>query len=272
MTKPNKIFETASPLYEQDAKPKKSIFITYQPHKKKYVEKKMFKLRKRKDYSKYEKSNMHITRGYWAKSDHKKFIDGLYLYDCDWKKIQAHIKNRTYGQVRSHAQKFYLKLKTFKDEELELDFTNSNVKSLSDIIKIIKEKELKSKNYGKLLHIISKQLSFGKNIFPKEIKNSANVVKTNQLNNNESKSNNIYYFNNVYNINNVNNYMQMNYEEMINYMRRMNEQFLNSFLFDNLLIKNILQGQILNNNIVVNNQQKNDKNGLLRPNILGNDN
>ena len=56
--------------------------------------------------------------------------------------------------------------------------------------------------------------------------------------------------------------MQVNYEEMINYMRRMNEQFLNSFLFDNLLIKNILQGQNWNNNIVVNNQQKNDKNGL----------
>ena len=42
--------------------------------------------------------------------------------------------------MRSHAQKFYLKLKTFKDEELGLDFTSSNVKNLEDIINIIKQK------------------------------------------------------------------------------------------------------------------------------------
>ena len=154
-----------------------------------------------------------------------------------------------------------MKLKTFKDEELGLDFTTPNVKNLSDVIKIIKEKELNSKNYAKLLHIISKQLSFGKNIFPKEQKSSANVAQTNQPNNNESKNNNIYYFNNVYNINNINNNMQMNYQELMDYTRRMNEQFLNSLLIDKLLINNILSGQYLDNNIFVNNQQSNGMNG-----------
>ena len=56
-----------------------------------------------------------------------------------------------------------MKLKYFKDEELGLDFTTPNVKSLSDIIKIIKEKESNSENSGKLLFIISEKLSFGKN-------------------------------------------------------------------------------------------------------------
>ena len=269
MTKPDKNLETSSQLNEKNARPNKHLFITYQPNQKKYVEKKMFKLRRKKDYSKYEKPNLHISRGYWTKSDHKKFLDGLYLYDCDWKKIQSYIKNRTYGQVRSHAQKFYLKLKTFKDEELGLDFTTPNVKNLSDVIKIIKEKELNSKNYAKLLHIISKQLSFGKNIFPKEQKSSANVAQTNQPNNNESKNNNIYYFNNVYNINNINNNMQMNYQELMDYTRRMNELFLNSLLIDKLLINNILSGQYLDNNIFVNNQQSNGMNGPFGSNMFG---
>ena len=71
-------------------------------------------------------------------------------------------------QIRSHAQKFYLKLKSFKDEKLELDFTPSNVNSLNDIIKIVREKERISKNSEKLLYIISEKLSFGKSVHKQE--------------------------------------------------------------------------------------------------------
>ena len=148
-------------LSEKKANPNKFKFYTYEPPKNEFLTKKRFKIRAKKDYTKNKTSN--ITQGYWAKSDHKKFIEALYLYDCNWKKIQKYIKNRIYNQVRSHAQKFYLKLKYFKDEELGIDFTTPNVKSLSDIIKIIKEKESNSENCGKLLFIISEKLSFGKN-------------------------------------------------------------------------------------------------------------
>ena len=56
-----------------------------------------------------------------------------------------------------------MKLKSFKDEELGLDFTSPNVNSLKKIIEIIKEKELNDENCGKLLYIISDKISFGKN-------------------------------------------------------------------------------------------------------------
>ena len=271
MTKPDKILETSSPLYENDANPNKSKFFSYEPKKNDLVKKKMFKLRRKQDYSKYEKPNTNISHGYWAKSDHLKFIEALYLYDCSWKKIQLYIKNRTYGQVRSHAQKYYLKLKTFKDEELGLDFTTPNVKCLNDIIRIVKEKEIETKNYGKILHIISKKLSFGKNIFGNQPNSSANISQESQSNNCESKIENIEnneYFNNI---NNINNIMQLNYQKLLNYTRRMNEQYLNSLLFDNLLIDNFFTGQYLNNNFIINNQQKisiNDVNSLFRQNVL----
>ena len=77
--------------------------------------------------------------------------------------MESYLKNRTYKQIRSHAQKFYLKLKSFKDEELGLDFTSPHVKDLNDIIKIIKEKESNKQNCGTLFYIISEKLSFGKN-------------------------------------------------------------------------------------------------------------
>ena len=82
----------------------------------------------------------------------------FYLYDCNWKRIQTHIKTRTYEQVRSHAQKFYNRLKSFKDEKLGIDFTTPNIANLNDIIKIIKEKEQNSENFRKLFYIIVKHI------------------------------------------------------------------------------------------------------------------
>ena len=217
-------------LSEKKANPIKFKFFTYEPPKNEFLTKKRFKIRAKKDYTKNKTSN--ITQGYWAKSDHIKFIEALNLYDCDWKKIQKYIKNRTYGQVRSHAQKFYLKLKTFKDEELGLDFTTPNVKNLNDIIIIIQQKESISGNCGKLLYIISEKLSFGK----KPGKKAKKVKKLNeeiQLN----KNNNINIsFNDIITKNNI---ILMNNPELSIYIRRINERFLflNSFLFDNLLAK-----------------------------------
>ena len=137
MINPGKKEKATLSSLEKKTKPSKNIFFTYEPSDNKYLQKKLFRLRTKTDYSKYEKANIYINQGYWTKSDHIKFIEALYLYDCSWKKIQKYIKNRTYGQVLSHGQKFYLKLKTFKDEELGLDFTTPNVKSLNDIIIII---------------------------------------------------------------------------------------------------------------------------------------
>ena len=115
-----------------------------------FLQKKLFQISTIKYEKNKETKNVFNRHGYWHKFEHKKFIEALYLYNCDWVKIHAHLKSRTYKQVRSHAQKFYLKLKSFKDEELGLDFTSPYVKDVKDIIKIIKEKESINQNCGKL--------------------------------------------------------------------------------------------------------------------------
>ena len=93
-----------------------------------------------KHYARKNIANLSKNSGYWNKLEHNKFIEALYLNNCNWIKIEKHLKNRTYKQIRSHAQKFYVKLKSFKDD---VDFTSSYIKSLKDIILLINEKRIK---------------------------------------------------------------------------------------------------------------------------------
>lgn len=47
--------------------------------------------------------------GRWSRAEHRKFIEGLKLYGRNWKRISEIIKTRSSTQVRSHAQKHFIK-------------------------------------------------------------------------------------------------------------------------------------------------------------------
>lgn len=49
--------------------------------------------------------------GRWNKDEQYRFAEAVLRYGNDWKKIQNHIFSRNITQVRSHAQKFLMKLK-----------------------------------------------------------------------------------------------------------------------------------------------------------------
>lgn len=56
------------------------------------------------------------TNGRWTKVEHEKFLlgtcclsVGIELYGKNWKKIEELVGTRTGSQIRSHAQKFFLK-------------------------------------------------------------------------------------------------------------------------------------------------------------------
>ena len=81
--------------------------------------------------------NPAIT-GRWKFKEHMLFLEGLDKYSANWKKICPLIKTRTPNQVRSHAQKFFLKLKQVKDKQIGIDFTSDNINSIRDMINNIK--------------------------------------------------------------------------------------------------------------------------------------
>ncbi|MBA0862681.1 hypothetical protein Goshw_011581, partial [Gossypium schwendimanii] len=68
--------------------------------------------------SSLEDSNKKIRKPYtitksresWTEPEHDKFLEALQLFDRDWKKIEAFISSKTVIQIRSHAQKYFLKV------------------------------------------------------------------------------------------------------------------------------------------------------------------
>jgi len=231
--------DTSIDSSEKKSSQNKPVLFTIETPNKKLLKKKRFKVRTKKEEGDKETSNICLRYGYWSKSDHTKFIEALYLYENDWTRIQEYVNDRTDKQVHSHAQKFFLKLKTFKDEKLGLDFTSSNVKCLDNIIYLIKQKESICGNYGKLLHIISEKISFGKKPLKKEQEILAKKNEKKKLNTFDNKS---QISNNFNNFNNVN---QMNYQKLLINEIIMYEQFLNYLNFFNL-------SNNINNNFVYN--------------------
>ena len=104
------------------------------------------------------------SNGKWTEEEHKKFIEALYIYNCSWCDIRQYILTRSPDQIKSHAQKFYKRLKDFKDDSLGLDFTLDSIQNLKDIINIVKKKELESLSdtKDKLLYKLSEKINFGK--------------------------------------------------------------------------------------------------------------
>ena len=84
--------------------------------------------------------NVENKKGRWTIEEHKKFIEGIIKFGNNWKKIQKYISTRTATQARSHAQKFFDKIKKnniFKklflfSENDTNNFTHINIEKLHD--------------------------------------------------------------------------------------------------------------------------------------------
>ena len=123
-------------------KPKKFQIAINSKRKKqvKFLNKKLPYFKKKNFSNKKQKNskNPHLKGGRWTKDERMNFLLGISLYGNKWKKINPLIKTRAAIQIKSHAQKFFIKMKTCKDEELGIDFTLETINSLKDMINQIR--------------------------------------------------------------------------------------------------------------------------------------
>lgn len=55
--------------------------------------------------------NSNFNLGRWQPEEHQRFIQAMFLYGNEWRKVQEYIGTRSSTQARSHAQKFFIRLK-----------------------------------------------------------------------------------------------------------------------------------------------------------------
>mmetsp|Transcript_62936 Transcript_62936/g.73240 ORF Transcript_62936/g.73240 Transcript_62936/m.73240 type:complete len:273 (-) Transcript_62936:326-1144(-) len=56
------------------------------------------------------KGDSKTLNGRWTKEEHQRFVDAIKIHGKNWKKVEEYVGSRNGAQVRSHAQKYFLKL------------------------------------------------------------------------------------------------------------------------------------------------------------------
>ena len=147
--------------------------------------------------------NFISNEGRWSKEEHDKFLEGIALYGIKWKKVKTLIRTRTSSQVRSHAQKFYLKMKVCKDEILGINFTLNSVRNIKDMINQIKNNNINYSIINIFKYLTDK---CDNNEKPKEYKNislkKSELINQSNIINLKEDNSNINYNNSFFNYNN----------------------------------------------------------------------
>ena len=75
-------------------------------------------------------SGIKFNVGRWTKEEHKNFLKGMKEYGNDWKMVQKIIKTRSSTQARSHAQKYFMRLK----KKVKSQYSKFNAKNLINYV------------------------------------------------------------------------------------------------------------------------------------------
>ena len=257
---------------------------------------------------KLTKDKSGVNEGRWQYEEHIKFIEAITKYGKNWKEVQKYVGSRTSAQARSHAQKFFLKLKTIKNNKFNFDFSDNKIKSLSDIIDIIKQS-----NPNKILddkqYIISTLISLSETISTNDANDSNDIYRSkscereqnknkceNLLNDNKDikieilknfcdkdtnikdnnidikKDNKIIMNNLEYKFNN-NNIYNKKVQKLKTYQEKkpnLNNNTINAINTINNNYNNINNFNMLNSAIIYNNNNNNNKNGMKTMNMNNN--
>ena len=168
-------------------------------------------------------NNKNYSAGRWKSDEHQRFIDAIIRYGNNWRQVQKCVGTRSSTQTRSHAQKFFEKLKRSKIFKREkYDFSKNSLKILHDIMKNLPDKE-----YNQTLQALL-SLSYERNNNSEKdnniSQNNNEDINYNNNNNNNCYENNENHIENInYEGNNIANYI--NNEENTKYIKLSNQGY-----------------------------------------------
>ena len=115
------------------------------------------------------------TIGRWNKDEHRKFIEAIIKYGNNWKDVQKYIDTRTSTQARSHAQKYFEKMRKSKYLKIfkPLNIDNSDNFTNSTIMQLHKLYGNKSKN--EINSVVNKFINFENENQKKKRKNNLHI-------------------------------------------------------------------------------------------------
>ena len=207
------------------------------------------------------------NNGRWTKEEQSRFAEAVLKYGNDWKNIQSFVSTRNITQVRSHAQKFLMKLKEssfLKDKGLNtnlswtkvINFLNNNLTNdeLKEVLFSVEQtghKKMETKSHKNLKKIQKKSVNKKCNLDEEDETNSKIMDDT------YSQNDNLYYskYNNC-----AKNYLcEENVYNMKQKIRKQeDEEILQKFIdcFNNSYGENTLNTSFEENSIEYNENNK----------------
>ena len=119
------------------------------------------------------------TIGRWTREEHKKFIEGIIKYGNNWKQIQDYVNSRTSTQARSHAQKFFEKIKKNNSLKSLGTITVNNRNNFTNAIIQKLHNTFKNSSQDKINSIVNKFLSLEYGLPKKRKRNLHNNYNSN---------------------------------------------------------------------------------------------
>ena len=82
-----------------------------------------------------ESNDVSKTSGRWTSEEHLRFIEAIKRFGKQWKKVEEFVQTRSGAQIRSHAQKYFLKIqKEYPDQDSFEVFKSKTPEFLEDTI------------------------------------------------------------------------------------------------------------------------------------------
>ena len=188
------------------------------------------------------------VKGRWTKEEQIFFVDIILELDNDWKKIKTKFKTRTIAQIRSHAQKFLIKLKNnsyLREKGLQKCFSwNKALSFLKSVLTIEEIKQIfyslceekKKKKKIKIKYDENSNSNLNDSHISNENKNMNFIIdENNNIDNNIESEEGIFddYFCGKFEFD--------DYKERREYFKKQNkyiEQFIQSFNYNNTISEN----------------------------------